>query len=71
MENIEIKIQGIEYYDTRLNFLLSSYRSEGMESLKPHLNIINTLIKDYKKFKFDPRYDQTLVEAVETWILTK
>jgi hypothetical protein len=71
MENMEAKMQGIKYYDLRLNHLISVYKNKGIDSLiiKDNRDKIERLVQGYKKFKSSLEYDKNLVGVVETFIL--
>jgi hypothetical protein len=69
MENIEKKMQGIGYYNLRLDYLISVYRNEGRESLDNNKDKIKKLVDDYKNFEFTEGYNPSLVGIVKALIL--
>jgi hypothetical protein len=69
MENIEQKMQGIGYYNLRLDYLISVYRNEGRESLDNNKDKIKKLVDDYKNFESTEGYNPSLVGIVKALIL--
>jgi hypothetical protein len=70
-QNIEQKMQGIDYYNIRLDYLISIYRDEGRENLDKNIDKIQRLVDNYQNFESDPKYNPVLGGIVKNFILRK
>ena len=69
-ETYEKPVEGIEYYNLRLNEIKMIYLAEGREVLEKNKNKVKKLVEDYNQgFKGTEEYDSMLVESIEAFIL--
>jgi hypothetical protein len=69
MENIEATMQGIEYYQVRLEEIIRIFKDHETDLLEKNKDKIIELIEGYKSFKGNPSYTPLLPSVVENFIL--